>query len=237
MTLAFCAWKRPGIRHDEAWRNQARDSGGCRMGIRSRGFRAGAAVRGVFGDRDVRIVTLDPALKKTACGCCGRVQMGWYDRTKRWVRDLSSAGFRIVLELEVRRVACRICGREARAAGFPGGQSALHQALCVLCRPPLPAGLDPRRCQGTEAHLGHGQGAGDAVHAQPRSSALARRRPTAIGIDEIAIRKGHNYRIVVSDLIRKRPIWFGGDDRSEASMAQFYAWLGPKKSQQNTRSS
>jgi transposase len=35
---------------------------------------------------------------------------------------------------------------------------------------------------------------------------------------------------VVSDLIRKRPIWFGGDDRSEASMAQFYAWLGPKKS-------
>jgi transposase len=34
---------------------------------------------------------------------------------------------------------------------------------------------------------------------------------------------------VVSDLVRKRPIWFGGDDRSEASMAQFYAWLGPKK--------
>ena len=54
--------------------------------------------------------------------------------------------------------------------------------------------------------------------------------PKAIGIDEIAIRKGHNYRIVVSDLVRKRPIWFGGDDRSEASMAQFYAWLGPQKS-------
>ena len=54
--------------------------------------------------------------------------------------------------------------------------------------------------------------------------------PRAIGIDEISIRKGHNYRIVVSDLIRKRPIWFGGDDRSEASMAQFYNWLGPDKS-------
>ena len=54
--------------------------------------------------------------------------------------------------------------------------------------------------------------------------------PRAIGIDEISIRRGHNYRIVVSDLVRKRPIWFGGDDRSEASMAQFYAWLGPKKS-------
>ena len=56
--------------------------------------------------------------------------------------------------------------------------------------------------------------------------------PKAIGIDEISIRKGHTYRIVVSDLIRKRPIWFGGEDRSEASMAQFYAWLGPRKSSQ-----
>lgn len=54
--------------------------------------------------------------------------------------------------------------------------------------------------------------------------------PKAIGIDEIAVRKGHNYRIVVSDLERKRPIWFGGDDRSEASMAQFYDWLGAEKS-------
>ena len=54
--------------------------------------------------------------------------------------------------------------------------------------------------------------------------------PRIIGIDEISIRKGHSYRIVVSDLIRRRPIWFGGKDRSEESMDQFYQWLGPKKS-------
>jgi len=53
--------------------------------------------------------------------------------------------------------------------------------------------------------------------------------PRAIGIDEIAIKKGHIYRIVVSDLERGRPIWFGGEDRSEVSMDQFYTWLGPKK--------
>ena len=33
----------------------------------------------------------------------------------------------------------------------------------------------------------------------------------------------------MSDLIRGRPIWFGVRDRSEASMAQFYDWLGEKK--------
>ena len=53
--------------------------------------------------------------------------------------------------------------------------------------------------------------------------------PKAIGIDEISIRKGHTYRIVVSDLIRKRPIWFGGQDRKEASRALFYDWLGESK--------
>ncbi|MGH6672245.1 MAG: transposase family protein, partial [Xanthobacteraceae bacterium] len=44
------------------------------------------------------------ALKETACGCCGRVQMGWYDRKVRRVRDLSCGDKRIFLELEVRRI-------------------------------------------------------------------------------------------------------------------------------------
>jgi len=54
--------------------------------------------------------------------------------------------------------------------------------------------------------------------------------PRVIGIDEISIKKGHEYRIVVSDLIRRRAIWFGGKDRKEKSMDLFYDWLGPKKS-------
>jgi transposase len=41
--------------------------------------------------------------------------------------------------------------------------------------------------------------------------------PKVIRIDEISIRRGHTYRIVLSDLARRRPIWFGGKDRSEAS--------------------
>ncbi len=56
-------------------------------------------------------------------------------------------------------------------------------------------------------------------------------RPKVLGIDEVSLRKGHTYRIVVSDLERLRPIWFGGKDRSEASLDLFFEWLGPKKSQ------
>ncbi|MGH8581615.1 MAG: hypothetical protein ACREWG_02275, partial [Gammaproteobacteria bacterium] len=29
------------------------------------------------------------ALKKTVCKECGRAHSGWYDRKRRWVRDLS----------------------------------------------------------------------------------------------------------------------------------------------------
>jgi transposase len=53
--------------------------------------------------------------------------------------------------------------------------------------------------------------------------------PGVIGIDEISLKKGHVYRIVVSDLERRRPIWFGGADRSETSLDLFYQQLGAKK--------
>jgi transposase len=53
--------------------------------------------------------------------------------------------------------------------------------------------------------------------------------PRVIGIDEISVGKGHDYRIVVSDLERHRPIWFGGKDRTESSLHEFYDWLGEKR--------
>lgn len=53
--------------------------------------------------------------------------------------------------------------------------------------------------------------------------------PRAIGVDEIAIRKGPHDRIVVSDLDRGRPIWGGGTGRTEADFDLFFAALGAKK--------
>jgi transposase len=52
------------------------------------------------------------------------------------------------------------------------------------------------------------------------------RKPAIIGIDEVSLRKGHVYRIVVSDLVRHRPLRFGGKDRSGDSMDAFYKELG-----------
>ena len=48
----------------------------------------------------------------------------------------------------------------------------------------------------------------------------------AIGIDEISIRKGHTYAIVVADLDRKRPIWLGGQGRGEKDLQLFFDAMG-----------
>ncbi len=196
------------------------------------GFRTRQTVRGVFGEPDVRIVGLDRRSKKRFVAVAGtRSRVGTTDAPAgprfgmRGIPDRPGA----------RRPARRLSAlrqRETRAAGVSGRQSAFHQTICLLCGTALRAGLDPRCGQGAEARLGHGQDAGDAVHAGADRAGGHDRRPKAIGIDEISVRKRHTYRIVVSDLHRRRPIWFGGEDRSEASMAQFYAWLGPKKSGQ-----
>jgi transposase len=69
----------------------------------------------------------------------------------------------------------------------------------------------------------------DKEYMQDQLAAAGPPLPRVIGIDEIAIATRHRYRIVVSDLESRRPIWFGGADRSEASLDAFYAWLGPEK--------
>jgi transposase len=148
----------------------------------------------------------------------------------RQVRDLPCGPFRIVLELEVRRVQCRHCGtvkrerldwladnpRYTKRFAFYVGRRCRQASIRDVAKEMR---LDWETAKTLEMQ-----------YMRLQVERAGRPGPKAIGIDEISIRKGHSYRIVVSDLVRKRPIWFGGEDRSQASMAQFYAWLGPRKS-------
>ena len=172
-----------------------------------------------------------PEGKKTVCGTCGLVHRTFYDRKTRRIRDLPCADKRIYLEVEIRRVACRRCRKVKQEklewlADYP---------FCTK-RFAIYVG---RRCRDSsiqdvakEFHLDWRTV--KALEMQYMREMLRRAGmpgPKVIGIDEISVRKGHDYRIVVSDLLRKRPIWFGGKDRSEESMDLFYQGLGPKKSQ------
>lgn len=69
----------------------------------------------------------------------------------------------------------------------------------------------------------------DKLYMQQQVAKAGMPAPRVIGIDELAIRKGHDYRIVVSDLDRGRPIWVGGRGRSEADLDLFFKELGDWK--------
>ena len=134
------------------------------------------------------------------------------------------------LEIPIRRVLCRVCRKVKR------------EALDFLSDNPFYtkrfAFYVGRRCRASsirdvakELHLDwHTVKELEKKYLREQLRRAGTPGPKIIGIDEVSIRKGHTYRIVVSDLVRDRPIWFGGVDRSEASMDMFYKWLGPKKS-------
>jgi len=136
---------------------------------------------------------------------------------------------RIYLELEVRRVFCRSCGKVKQEklpwlASNPFYTKRFSWYVGRRCRESTikdvarELRLDWKTVKSLEKEY---------MEEQLRRAGMP--GPKAIGIDEISIRKGHTYRIVVSDLIRHRPIWFGGVDRSEASLDLFYQALGARK--------
>jgi transposase len=125
------------------------------------------------------------------------------------VRDRSCGDARVYLEFEVRRVACRSCGRVKREQlpwladnpfytkrfAFYVGQRCRSGTIRDVARE---LKLDWKTVKDLEKQY---------MREQLRRA--RKPAPRVIGIDEIAIRKGHTYRIVVSDLERGRPIWFG----------------------------
>ena len=169
--------------------------------------------------------------KKTAiCSNCGQRCRGRYDQRRCRVRDLRVAGWVVYLEFERWRVRCSGCGgvhveRLDWLAQNPRytERFALHVGrLCTSMSNKAVAELE-RLHDSTVKDL-------SKLYMQEQVRRAGRLRPRAIGIDEIAVRKGHDYRVVVSDLDQGRPIWMGGNGRTQADVEQFFAQLGSKAS-------
>ena len=142
---------------------------------------------------------------------------------------MSVAGWRIYLEFERWRVTCPRCGgvyveRLDWLAKNPRFTQRYAMHVGALCR---------EMTNKAVAELEHLHDSTvkdlDKVYMQKQVTRAGTAAPRAIGIDEIAIRKGHNYRVVVSDLDRGRPIWVGGQGRTEADLDRFFAALGAQK--------
>ena len=144
------------------------------------------------------------------CSYCGQRCRGRYDKQVCRVRDLSLAGWRIYLEYERWRVNCSGCGGvHVEHLDWLANNSRYTQRFAThvgkLCRDM------PNKAVAEMERLHHGTvKALDTLYMQEQVDRAGLPAPRAIGVDEISIRKGHNYRVIVSDLERARPIWVGG---------------------------
>ncbi len=145
------------------------------------------------------------------------------------MRDLPCGDLSVHLGFELRRVNCRRCGRVKRErldwlAANPHYTKRFAFYVGKQCRtsPIKEVASDLRLDWHTVKEM-------DKLYMREQFALSGEPRPHVIGIDEISVGKGHAYRIVVSDAERRLPIWFGGVDRSEVSLAMFYAFLGEER--------
>jgi transposase len=160
------------------------------------------------------------------------VHRGFYDQRPRLIRDLSCGDKRVFLSLNVRRVDCWRCGavKTERLDWLSELPSYTQRFEFLVGRrfhdtPVKVVAKELRLDWHTVKEL-------DKLYMGEQLRRAPAPHPTVLGIDEISMGKGHHYRIVVSDILEGRPIWFGGADRSEASLDEFYTWLGPVKSKE-----
>lgn len=139
---------------------------------------------------------------------------------------------RIYLEFEYRRVDCREC-KAVRQEWLPwlsGSRRATRrfaQAIGRQCREMSIARVaEMHQMTWDQVRSLEMEYMQDLIQKHPVPQRLR-----AIGVDEISIRKGHRYAIVVADLVRRRPIWMSQAlGRTKADMDVFFKEIGAKRS-------
>ncbi len=147
------------------------------------------------------------------------------------VRDLDSGNAPMYLEFEIRRVKCNRCGAVKTET-----LSWLWEHGRFTKRFEEKVGRMARQMRLTEvAELN--QISWDQAWRMELEymRELIKRQPPAatirvIGVDEISVRRGHTYRVVVADLDQQRPIWIGGQGRTKEDLDLFFEEIGVEQS-------
>lgn len=172
-----------------------------------------------------------PTSKKTVCSSCSKPSRSFYDHRTHKVRDVDSGGMRIYLEFEYRRVFCKRClmvkqetlawlaesGRFTKRFERVIGRQCRLMTVKEVARMNRLSWDQVRRMD--TAYMR------ELLEKHPPAMNLR-----AIGVDEISIRKGQTYAIVVADMDQKRPIWMSTvHGRSKEDMDLFFLEMGQRR--------
>jgi transposase len=189
----------------------------------------GASVVDVSFSAEGVIVSVRLRRRRRVCSRCGQTgrQLEIHDRrVKRW-RHLDLGASRCIIECELRRLRCRDCGIRLEPVPWarPGAahtrdfedvvawlaQQMARTAICGLLR----VGWDT---------VGR-------IAARVVADRLDERRLeglVCIGVDEISYRRHHRYLTSVADHRSGAIVWCRAG-RNSATLAEFFAELGPRK--------
>ncbi|MCH7807603.1 MAG: ISL3 family transposase [Planctomycetes bacterium] len=155
------------------------------------------------------------------CHVCGKPG-AIHAHARKFIRDLSFGGFTMLLQVEHRKIRCHHC-RKVRVEGleFVDASARVTHRLAAyaaqLCKAGLSVevvarhlDLDPKTVKAID------KAALQAEFGQTTYDGLKR-----LAIDEIAVKKGHNYMTVVLDYDTGRVVWMG-KGRQTATIDEFF---------------
>jgi transposase len=158
-----------------------------------------------------------------ACPQCGASSPGYDTRTRKW-RHLDTCQYQTWLQAEVPRVKCPEHGVHQVSVPWAEHNSRLTALFEALAIDWLKIGT----IAAVAERLGLSWSAVAGVQERAVVRGLARRQadfPTAIGIDETAFQRRHQYVTVISSEDR---VLFVGDDRKRATLDAWYAKQPPE---------
>ena len=169
------------------------------------------------------LIRIEPDRRfRPACHACGGPARTVHSNTRKFVCDRDFGGHQVLLQVEHRKIWCDACGgvRVEQLDFVDTSQRVTHRltayaaALCKL-------GMS---VQAVAAHLdldlktvkAIDKAALEVVFGQTSYEGLQR-----LAIDEVAVRKGHNYRTVVLDYDTGRVVW-RGEGRQVETLDRFF---------------
>jgi transposase len=178
----------------------------------------------------LEITILPRAGSRPVCSGCGRKAAGYDRLPARRFEFIPFWGILVYFVYAMRRVDCPRCGVKVEAVPWAEGKSPICTAYAWFL-----AGWAKRMAWAAVAEAFHTSwhtvfGAVELAVTWGRAH-MDLTGITAIGVDEIAWRKGHIYATLVYQINegRKRLLWVG-EKRTAKTFLKFFRWLGKERS-------
>lgn len=187
------------------------------------------------GRRSAAILTLEREEKLAVCERCGQKGDRIYPYREREVQHLTLWQHLTILRVMQYRIVCPQCGWRVERLPFVDRYDRVTRALAALVHELCKV----MTVKAVALFLGLHR---DTVKDMDKEALekLQKDRPldgiTTLGIDEIAIGKGHDYLHLVSALESPRgpEMLYVGEGRKEKDLTRFWKWFGKERAQQLT---